>query len=90
MPIGALVLLHALTGRHLDDAHRFPLDDAAIVDVRVPKRFGRLSARADLLNVTNARWEKVGLALPDVEGDLAPYYFPAAGFAARLGMEWRF
>ena len=79
-----------LTGRHLDDAHRFPLDDAATVDVRVRKQFGRFSARVDLLNVTNARWEEVGLALPDVEGELAPYYFPAAGFAARLGMEWRF
>lgn len=79
-----------LTGRYLDDAHRFPLDDAATIDVRVQKRFGRLSARADLLNVTNARWEEVGLALPDFEGELAPYYFPAAGFAARLGMEWRF
>jgi outer membrane receptor protein involved in Fe transport len=79
-----------LTGRHLDDAHRFPLDDAATVDVRMQKRFGRFSARADLLNLTNARWEEVGLALPDFEGDLAPYYFPAAGFAARLGMEWRF
>jgi len=79
-----------LTGRYLDDAHRFPLDDAATVDVRVQKQFGRFSARADFLNVTNARWEEVGLALPDFEGELAPYYFPAAGFAARLGMEWRF
>jgi outer membrane receptor protein involved in Fe transport len=79
-----------LTGRHLDDAHQSPLDDAATVDVRLQKRFGRFSARADFLNVTNARWEEVGLALPDFEGELAPYYFPAAGFAARLGMEWRF
>jgi outer membrane receptor protein involved in Fe transport len=79
-----------LTGRYLDDAHRFPLDDAATVDLRVQKRFGRFSARADFLNVTNARWEEVGLALPDFDGELAPYYFPVAGFAARLGMEWRF
>ena len=79
-----------LAGRFLDDAHLFPLDDAAFVDVRLDKRFERWSARIDLLNVTNAKWEEVGYALPDFRGELVPYYFPAAGFAARLGMEWRF
>jgi hypothetical protein len=28
--------------------------------------------------------------LPDIEGDLVPYYLPAAGFTERLGLEWRF
>ena len=79
-----------LTGRYLDDAHRFPLDDAAVLDLRLQKRFGRFSATADFLNVTNEKWEEVGLALPDFAGELVPYYFPPAGFAARLGMEWRF
>jgi outer membrane receptor protein involved in Fe transport len=79
-----------LSGRHLDDAHLFPLDDAAVLDVRLEKRFERFRARADLLNVTNAKWEEVGYALPDARGDLVPYYFPAAGFAARLGLEWGF
>jgi hypothetical protein len=45
---------------------------------------------ADLLNFTNPEWEEVGLALPDLQGDRAPDYFPAAGFTARLGLEWRF
>jgi hypothetical protein len=40
--------------------------------------------------VGNAKWEEIGLALPDSEGRFAPYDFPAAGFAARLGLEWRF
>lgn len=79
-----------LSGRFLDDGHRFPLDDAAVLDLRIRKQFDRLSARADLLNVTNRKWEEIGLALPDLQGDLAPYYFPAAGFTARLGLEWRF
>lgn len=79
-----------LSGRHLDDAHLFPLDDAAVLDLRLEKRFERFRARADLLNVTNAKWEEVGYALPDFRGDLVPYYFPAAGFAARLGIEWGF
>jgi outer membrane receptor protein involved in Fe transport len=79
-----------LAGRFLDDAHLFPLDDAAFVDIRLDKRFDRWSARIDILNVTNAKWEEVGYALPDFRGDLVPYYFPAAGFAARLGLEWRF
>jgi hypothetical protein len=34
--------------------------------------------------------EEVGLALSDIVGELVAYYFPAAGFTARLGLEWRF
>jgi outer membrane receptor protein involved in Fe transport len=60
------------------------------LDVRLQKSFGRVSARADLLNVTNREWEEVGLALPDLSGELVPDYFPAAGFTARLTLEWRF
>lgn len=40
--------------------------------------------------VTDRRWEEVGLALPDFRGELVPYYFPGAGFTARVGMEWSF
>lgn len=113
MPIGALVLLHALllqapagspavrenvvVIRGARCRRRAPTTARAARSTtrrpstwRVQKRFGRFSARVDLLNVTNARWEEVGLALPDFEGELASYYFTAAGFAARLGMEWRF
>ncbi len=79
-----------LAGRYLDDANRLPLDDAAVFDVRVVREFSRWKARLDVLNVTNGRWEEVGLALPDTEGNPVPYYFPSAGFTARVGMEWSF
>jgi vitamin B12 transporter len=79
-----------LTGRYLDDGNRIPLEDAAVFDLRLVREFRRWKARVDLLNVTDRRWEEVGLALPDLQGNLVPYYFPAAGFAARVGMEWSF
>ncbi len=77
-----------LAGRFLDDGNGIPLDDAAVLDLRLAKGFGRWKARLDLLNVTNRNWEEVGLALPDARGELVPYYFPAAGFTARAGVEW--
>jgi len=77
-----------LVGRFLDDGNGIPLDDAAVLDLRLAKGFGRWKARLDLLNVTNRNWEEVGLALPDARGELVPYYFPAAGFTARAGLEW--
>ena len=40
--------------------------------------------------MTDREWEEVGLALTDFRGNLVPYYFPAAGFTARLGMDWSF
>jgi outer membrane cobalamin receptor len=79
-----------LAGRYVDDGNRIPLDDAAVVDLRLVKDFARWKARLDLLNVTDQRWEELGLALPDFRGNLVPYYFPAAGFTARVGMEWSF
>jgi outer membrane receptor protein involved in Fe transport len=79
-----------LEGRFLDDAHAFPLDDAAVVDVRLEKRFARARVRLDVLNVTDEEWEEIGYALPDFAGDLTPYYFPGAGRAVRLGLEWAF
>jgi vitamin B12 transporter len=79
-----------LAGRYLDDGNHIPLDDAAVLDLRIVREFRRWKARLDLLNVTDRRWEEVGLALPDFPGNLVPYYFPAAGFAARVGMEWSF
>ena len=39
---------------------------------------------------TDEEREEVEFAPPDVPSDLVPYYFPTAGFAARLGLEWGF
>lgn len=79
-----------LAGRFLDDDNRIRLEDSTVFDMRFEKRFRRLRAHLDLLNVTDREWEELGLALPDFSGELVPYYYPAAGFAARLGIEWSF
>ncbi|MDQ5858699.1 MAG: TonB-dependent receptor, partial [Acidobacteriota bacterium] len=79
-----------LAGRFLDDVNRIPLEDATVFDVRVEKRFRRLRAHVDLLNVFDRDWEELGLALSDFSGEIVPYYYPAAGFAARVGIDWRF
>jgi len=65
-----------------------PSTTPRFLDLRLAKGFGRWKARLDLLNVTNRNWEEIGLALPDARGELVPYYFPAAGFTARAGVEW--
>jgi outer membrane receptor protein involved in Fe transport len=79
-----------LAGRFLDDSNRIPLSDATLFDARVEKRFRRFRARLDLLNLTDREWEELGLALPDFSGGTVPYYYPAAGFAARAGLDWTF
>lgn len=79
-----------LAGRFLDDANRIPLDDATVFDVRLEKRFRRLRAHVDLLNVFDSEWEELGLTLSDFSGGVVPYYYPAAGFAARVGVDWTF
>lgn len=79
-----------LAGRFVDDANRIPLDDATVFDVRLEKRFRTLRAHADLLNVTDRRFEELGLALSDFSGEAVPYFYPAAGFSARAGIEWSF
>jgi outer membrane receptor protein involved in Fe transport len=84
------VLSTTLAGRFLDDGNRIPLADATVVDARVEKRFRRLRARVDLLNLTDREWEELGLALSDFSGGTVPYYYPAAGFAARAGLDWTF
>ena len=84
------VLSTTLAGRFLDDGNRIPLADATVFDARVEKRFRRLRARVDLLNVTDREWEELGLALSDFSGGTVPYYYPAAGFAARAGLDWTF
>jgi hypothetical protein len=39
---------------------------------------------------TDRDWEELGLALPDFSGGTVSYYYPAAGFAARAGLDWTF
>ena len=79
-----------LDGRFLDDAERFPLDDAWIVDLRLQRRFARWRARLDLLNAADARWVSVGYVLTDLSGVDRALQFPAPGRALRLGAEISF
>ena len=51
---------------------------------------GRSLSRAPMPERDDREWEEVGLALPDLGRNLVPYYFPAAGFTARVGVEWSF
>ena len=77
-------------GAYADDANTFRLRDRSTIDMRISKRFQRLTARVDLLNMTNDRYEEVGYALTDFRGGLAPYYYPGPGFAARGGVDVSF
>jgi hypothetical protein len=85
------------SGRFLDDAERFPLDDERTADLRVERRFGgggggerAWRARLDLLNLTDERRVAVGYVLADFEGVERPLQFPAAGRALRVGVELGF
>lgn len=76
--------------RYLDDANTIRLDDATVLDVRLIRRFGSSRLRLDLLNLTDARYAELSFVLPDLQGGLVPYQFPAAGFAFRAGLDWTF
>ena len=77
-------------GAYADDANTFRLRDRSTVDMRITKRIQRLTARVDLLNMTNDQYEEVGYVLSDFRGALAPYYYPGPGFAARGGVDVSF
>ena len=88
--VDADVLTSWIGERFLDDSNEIPLDDAVVVDLRLRRRFGKVAAHLDLLNLTDQRYHEVGLILPDFEGGVVPYVLPAAGFSIRAGVEWRF
>jgi outer membrane receptor protein involved in Fe transport len=92
LPAGlrASIRLSWAAGQFLDDANRLRADEAAVVDLRVERRFGPLRARFDALNLTGEAWEPVGYVLPDLSGGAIAYVLPAPGRAVRLGLEWRF
>jgi outer membrane receptor protein involved in Fe transport len=82
---------HTVTaGRHLDDEHEFPLRNSSIVDLRIETRVARSRFTFDALNVTNARLEELGFALPSPLGRHVAYYYPGVGFAARAGFAIEF
>jgi outer membrane receptor protein involved in Fe transport len=88
------VTIHALytrtAGAYADDGSRVPLGARSTIDLRVAKRFSRLTTRLDLLNLTGDRYEEVGYILQDFRGESVPFYYPAPGFAVRAGLEFTF
>ncbi|HEX2164098.1 MAG TPA: TonB-dependent receptor, partial [Thermoanaerobaculia bacterium] len=77
-----------LAGRHLDDAHRFPLPDATLVDLRLARRLGAFELRLDLSNLLDDDVLWVGHALPDFAGGEVPYAFPGHPRAVLAGVRW--
>jgi outer membrane receptor protein involved in Fe transport len=77
-------------GRFLDDAGQVPSAEAAVVDLRLDRRFGPLRARLDALNLTDRAWEPVGYLLPDLAGGEVPYVLPPAPRTVRFGLDWSF
>lgn len=79
-----------MAGRYLDDANELPLEDASVLDLRLARAFGAIEARLDLLNLADDEFSELGFALSDFTGGTVPYYLPAPGFAARVGLDWKF
>lgn len=82
------VAVRHLAGRHLDDAHRFALPDATLVDLRLARRLGAVELRLDLHNLLDDDLPWVGYALPSFAGGEVPYAFPGHPRAAMLGVRW--
>jgi outer membrane cobalamin receptor len=77
----------AALGRFLDDENTLALRPARSLDVRVNRTFSRARAFVDFTNLTNARVEEYGYVLFDPVGRAIPFYYPGAGFNARVGIE---
>lgn len=90
----SMVTVHALytltAGAYADDESRVPLGGRSTIDLRIARRFSRLTTRLDLLNITGDRYEEAGFILQDFQGASVPFYYPAPGFAVRAGLEFTF
>ena len=71
-------------GRWLDDANQFPLDDATVVDVRIAKNIGSITAAIEATNLLDRRYAPLGFALGD-----APYYYPAPRRSIAVSFTWK-
>lgn len=77
-----------LAGRHLDDAHRFALPDATLVDLRLARPFGPVELRLDVFNLLDDDLLWVGLALPSFAGGEVPHAFPGHPRSVMVGLRW--
>jgi vitamin B12 transporter len=91
--VRSLVDLHVdvehSAGRYLDDANRFPLDDATVVDLRLSRAFGAVVASLDANNLFDRHYAPLGYTVTDFStGNDVPYYYPAAGRSIALTLTW--
>ena len=77
-----------LSGRSLDDAHRFPLADASLLDLRLRRQLGAWEVWFDGRNLLDESFLWVGYALPDLAGGQVPYGYPGHSRAWTLGVRW--
>jgi outer membrane cobalamin receptor len=75
--------------RFLDDANRFPLDDATVVDVRVARAFGDFTAAFDARNLFDRQYVPLGFALTDFSGADVPFFYPAEGRSLTFTLSWQ-
>jgi iron complex outermembrane receptor protein len=75
-------------GRFLDDANRFPLDDATLVDLRLAHTFGAFTASIEATNLLGTQYAPLGLTLTGFTGEDVPYVYPAAGRAVSATLRW--
>jgi outer membrane receptor protein involved in Fe transport len=78
------------SGAFLDDDNEAPLRSAGVFDVRAGRAIGRLRLAADLLNLSDARYEAYGFTLRDFQDRRVDYYYPGSGRAVRLEAGLRF
>jgi outer membrane cobalamin receptor len=72
-------------GRFLDDANRFPLDDATVVDVKVARGVTpTLTLALEGHNIFDDQYAPLGFALDD-----ALFYYPAQPRTLSLVLTWR-
>ncbi|HEX4439481.1 MAG TPA: TonB-dependent receptor, partial [Thermoanaerobaculia bacterium] len=83
------VVASRMFGRYADDANRFPLEDGVLLDLRLERDFGPLTARLDVLNAAGVHNDAIGFTLPDFSGGEAPYVYPGPRRAVRFGVAYR-
>lgn len=74
------------SGAFLDDEHAYPIDGPETLDLRLRRSFGRQVIFADVLNLTDSRYQEYGFTLSDFMGQITPYAYPGAPRAMRVGV----
>jgi outer membrane cobalamin receptor len=74
------------TGAFVDDGNAVAIHGPSTLDLRLRRGFGRHQLFADMVNLTNDRYEEFGFTLSDFAGGLYPYAYPGSPRAVRVGV----